>query len=687
MSAPLHYSRSENEAIRYLIDSKTDDKLIYTIGNVGERTGAEITIEGTTLKLVSNQREGKRLQDRTINISAARGPIVAAYYTEGMGYTAVIIVPSAGESFTVVMHGDDMQRLYETNSISLSPLQKTKLIKNVELVQFFDTRSKTTSVGYDLQVRRGDDDVIGLTGYHRGSDSMALYHRHGRSLTLIDRRGNDSKIHYGFDPEIPSLTLYDQYHNKLVIENGITVQDDISFQSPERSTYRLAGSGDANGVEIALKPSIEGYTVRIWRAGYKTKIAVNTRIGPGSYFGDVFPIKIFDELLKKNGLTYDSFFPEGCRTSPVTFFFNVGNKELVMNSRIHYEDMKNYVMFAFAKQAWEYDTPEAELVDKMFGLGEVRHELTPVHSDMLPKGKFSEAHYNFECNWRGLLFQGNQLHLPFKKSLSLGVIGSRVAVESIGSPEQTDQRLYPGEAVIISIKDYLFRFESPGYKYRADVRDGKPYAFQALFNMFDTPENQVPISMKLLDSLTDLYEASNNPIAILPHYDHPVKMNSVEVSANYIRYCVVMWLFSLPLHSQRSELENKRGFVNLLSTLRFKLEQLAEDIHSTNTIVPTADPKNIEATEAKKRKLFLIEMKKRINKRGGKPSTIDVINSLRQSPPRFGLLYKYYFKHGEDQVKVVEYDELIQLAQPVRRRPQRLPAASVTPVTPEAIAV
>lgn len=651
MSSHIRYYKSRDEAVSAIIDSNSVDKLKYVIGNTN-RTGAELTVNGHDLLMVSNQAKGKRMN--TVNASAAQGPILVTWGNDDDGYAAITMVQSVRESYSVVVGSNQLNELTESSSISLKPILKTKSIKNVRLAEFMNV-GRNASVGYEVQIIRGDNDTVELSGYRSGSGSQAIYHRSGayRSLTLIDRTNpDDVKIHYDNDPDYPNLTLIDQRRNRLVIEGGRIVSDDISFVNEEVVTYQISGTRGGNGLlNVALRASIEGYTVRLSLVGDEVITSTNTRMDTESHFGDVFPVKLFNAQLAANGINKRDFFPEGCVTSPITYVFNVGNSDLILNSRCDYGTTNNYVMFSYITTAWEYDTPQADEIDKLFTLGE-RHIATPIPSDMLPVGKFHQAAYTFNCNWKGLLYQGNELRLDLHRSLTYGVIGSRVALETVGSPEFTDERLYPGEAVIISTDEFLIRFESPGYEHRTKMRDHKPYAYQSLFHLMNNPQLLIRISKRLFESLVNKYTESNSSIAILPHYDEEEKMNVVEINSNYITYCVVMWLFSLPLHTQREQLETNNGFEGLIANINSKLESVRHDIININRL-NTSDRDWVG---------FLTRLRGSIGINRRNISAIDVIKALRgddTTAPTFNLLYKYYFKHGTDSIRLDMEEHII----------------------------
>ena len=661
MALSLPYYPTIRQAIDALIREQTTEELDYIVGNEkakdGRDPGREITRNGHTIYLVTNQDRGQKLQD--VNTSPIRGPMYAIKEdinseTGLIEYAAIVVVPTAGESFEVEVTNDDLNRLAETNSITLNPIQPTQLIKNVDLVRFNNIIGRT-SVGYDLEVTKGDETEVELVGNPSGVE--AIYSRHGgrRTVTFIDRRNPDDVI-ISDHTQLPGrTTLADRFGGRLVIDDGVITEDTISFASRDKPlVYRIAGTGSlTTEVNISLKPSIEGYTIRVFKIAGVCGIATYTRGDDQSHFGDVYPIRLFNLLIQRMGLTLNDFFPDGCHTSPIVLFFNVGNSELIINGRIGCHDLSEYAMFAFAMKAWEYDTPEAEAIDSLFGLGDVRDVLPEIHSQRLPVGKFNEATYTFNCTWKELLYQGPSLRVDLKKMLTTGVIGSEVTVPSIGSREFTDERLYPGEAVVVANGKHLIKLVSSGYNWRGKTRNGLVYALQALFYFLNTTGLHILISSNLLNAMLKYYRESNAAMIVLPHYDEEEKMDPIQMNANYIKYCVVMWLFSLPIHAQEEQLESKNGFDGLLDSIDGKLRELAGHVASVSDL--QLEPKH---------QVFIKDIARRVrslnqSSNSRRPeSSITIVNALRMDPPQFHLLYKYYFSYEQGMIRINMINQL-----------------------------
>jgi hypothetical protein len=578
--------------IRYVLGNERSDKISRHLdGSIKEPAGKELEAGHYKLKLVANQSGGLELNKNKFS-SSARGPVVLTVpinYDGDYRFFTIKVVPTSGELYEVVAPSD-VAKLneigYEVNMGA--PRQKDTNVSNISL--------KRTNNGLNVKIQYEVKDVIMVHGGEVGrEDEYTDYQL---------RVKGDDKFVRKFSAEskgqwVNILDLEGSHFFQDSAENGLMVDSgNILFDNIPHSGGRVEVEENlANSV--TLKPPIEGYTIRMFLFNGQVHVVTYTRLDNASKYAKINPVDTFHSIMNKNGIDVRSFFPKGCKTSPITYFFHVGTNALIMNSRLNYVDLNSYVMFAFAISAWSYGSIEHQVLERIYGDLGTEHHMLQDRLQMIPP-QFKECTYGYNVKWPELCYQGPELRVNVIHALTDGVIGEDVSVRTgNGTREDTDPRLFPGEAVVAVLDNnsssnqriHPIKFMSQSYNWRSLVRGGEDWPFQSWFRLATIKELQVKISFKLFNSLKNEY-LNNKPVPILPHYDTEEKMSSEEVKSNFVEYITVLWLYSLPIHAQANELEARNGFMGIVNEINSKLNQLAEHIGSMPNIPTLKDDIN-----------------------------------------------------------------------------------------------
>lgn len=646
----------QGSKFKYVLGNESSGKASYTReGKLKEPSGKEIPAGDYTLKLVTNQSDGREL-NKNIFTSSARGPVVLTIpilYNGDYRYFTIKVVPTSGELYEIVAPSDVMRLNYPGEEVNMgAPRQKETNVSNIAL--------KRTRAGLNVKIQYEVNDVILVRGGEaEHEETHTDYELHFKGDEMFVRKVSDNED----EPLVNVLNLEGPWiftidNSSLLVDSG-----QIMFCNIER-TGKFMDIEESLSNSPELKPPIEGYTLRMFLFNDEVHVVTYTRLDDASRYANVKPVEIFKNIMSKNGIELRSFFPKGCKTSPITYFFHVGTNNLVMNSRLNYLELDTYVMFAFALNAWSYDTVEHQVLERIYGDLGTRHDMLQNQLEMIPP-QFKECTYAHNIKWPELCYQGPGLRIDAIHALTNGVIGDEVSAPSkYGSREETDPRLFPGEAVVAVINNssnsndriHPIKFMSPSYDWRAQVRGGKDWPFQAWFNLARRRDLQILISRTLFNSLKRSYE-ENRPVEILPHYDSDAdRMTWTEVKSNFAEYITVLWLYSLPTHAQATELRERNGFMGIIKEINDGIEKLAQDLANVTLITNEYHLEFLNRING-----AIAAIQKSDNERNGtkrirslKPSHSMVIRALigknDKLSPNFNLFRKFYFSSITNQL-------------------------------------